>query len=68
MKLRTILATVITMAVVSVSPVLADEVAEFYKGKTITIWSGLSPGGSYTAYALALKDYMPAKIPGNPIS
>ncbi len=66
MKLRTILATVVTTAVVSVSPVLADEVAEFYKGKTITIWSGLSPGGSYTAYALALKDYMPAKIPGNP--
>ena len=48
------------------APAQADEVADFYKDKTLTIWSGLSPGGSYTAYAHALKDYMKKYIPGNP--
>jgi len=47
-------------------PVAADEVADFYRGKTLTIWSGLTPSGSYTAYAMALKDYMPKYIPGHP--
>ena len=53
-------------ATTAASAVNADEVADFYKNKTVTIWSGLSPGGSYTAYALILKDYMPKYIPGNP--
>jgi tripartite-type tricarboxylate transporter receptor subunit TctC len=64
-SVRTALAVVggIMFAAVSAQ---ADEVADFYKGRTLTIWSGLSPGGSYTAYAMALKDYMPQYIPGNP--
>ncbi|NKB22627.1 MAG: hypothetical protein GKS01_19235 [Alphaproteobacteria bacterium] len=53
-------------ATTAMSAANADEVADFYKNKTLTIWSGLSPGGSYTAYALILKDYMPKYIPGNP--
>ena len=53
-------------AMTAATAVNADEVADFYKNKTLTIWSGLSPGGSYTAYALILKDYMPKYIPGKP--
>jgi tripartite-type tricarboxylate transporter receptor subunit TctC len=60
-----VLAVVGGMTVAAV-PAQADEVADFYKDQTLTIWSGLSPGGSYTAYAMALKDYMPKYIPGNP--
>jgi len=48
------------------APAAADEVADFYRGKTLTIWSGLTPGGSYTAYAMALKDHMRKYIPGKP--
>lgn len=48
------------------TPAAADEVADFYKGKTITIWSGHSAGGSYSAYGMALKDYLGKYIPGNP--
>jgi len=48
------------------APVQADEVADFYKGNTLTIWSGLTPGGSYTAYAMALKDHMKKHLPGHP--
>ncbi|MEE8622465.1 MAG: hypothetical protein V3T27_01130, partial [Alphaproteobacteria bacterium] len=32
-------------------PVAAGSVADFYKGKTITIYIGYSPGGGYDAYA-----------------
>jgi tripartite-type tricarboxylate transporter receptor subunit TctC len=66
MKKMTAIAGLFGAAALVSLPAAADEVAKFYKGKTITIWSGLSPGGSYTAYALALKDYMSKKIPGNP--
>jgi tripartite-type tricarboxylate transporter receptor subunit TctC len=59
-------AVAVGAALIAASPAKADEVADFYKDKRITIWSGLSPGGSYTAYAHALKDYMPKYIPGNP--
>jgi tripartite-type tricarboxylate transporter receptor subunit TctC len=62
---RTVLAAVAGI-LFATAPAQADEVADFYKDKTLTIWSGLSPGGSYTAYAMALKDYMPKYIPGNP--
>jgi tripartite-type tricarboxylate transporter receptor subunit TctC len=48
------------------APVAADEIADFYKGKVLTIWSGMTPGGSYTAYAQVLKDHMGKYIPGNP--
>lgn len=57
---------VLGAGLLAAAPVAADEVADFYKNKTLTIWSGLSPGGSYTAYALALKDHMKKFLPGNP--
>lgn len=64
--LSTTLAAAIGVGLLVSAPVAADDVADFYKKKTITIWSGLSPGGSYTAYALALKDHMSKFMPGNP--
>ena len=68
LKTRHVLALVAGLATATsaIPAAIADEVADFYKNKTVTIWSGLSPGGSYTAYALILKDYMPKYIPGNP--
>ena len=42
------------------------DVAEFYKGKSITIIVGYPPGGGYDAYARALTKFMGRHIPGNP--
>ena len=42
------------------------DVADFYKGKTITITVGYPPGGGYDAYARALTRHMGRHIPGNP--
>src|SRR5258708_9123627 len=38
----------------------------FYKGKSIRIIVGLTPGGFYDRWARLLARYMPKYIPGNP--
>jgi tripartite-type tricarboxylate transporter receptor subunit TctC len=46
---------------------LAQEgVANFYKGKTITIVVGTSAGGGYDTYARLMARHMSRHIPGNP--
>lgn len=40
--------------------------SEFYKGKTLEILVGFSPGGGYDAYARALGAVIGRHIPGNP--
>lgn len=47
-------------------PASADEVADFYKGKTVTIAIGFGPGGTYDAYARLFARHMSKHIPGNP--
>ncbi len=44
----------------------ADEVSDFYRGKTVTIVVGYSTGGGYDVQARALAKYWPKYIPGNP--
>ncbi len=44
----------------------ADEISDFYKGKTVTIVVGYSTGGGYDLQARALAKYWPKYIPGNP--
>ena len=45
----------------------AETAAEFYKGKTVELYTGLSAGGAYTAYARTLQRHIRQYIPGNPI-
>ncbi len=46
------------------SPLLAQE--SFYKGKSIRIVVGFSPGGGYDTYARAIARHMGKHVPGNP--
>ncbi|MDP2357321.1 MAG: tripartite tricarboxylate transporter substrate-binding protein [Beijerinckiaceae bacterium] len=46
------------------SPSLAQE--EFYKGRTINLYIGFAPGGSYDLYARTLARHMGKHIPGSP--
>jgi tripartite-type tricarboxylate transporter receptor subunit TctC len=48
------------------APVFAQSVADFYKGKTITIVVGYAPGGGYDPYARMLARHIVRHIPGNP--
>jgi tripartite-type tricarboxylate transporter receptor subunit TctC len=47
-------------------PAQADSVADFYKGKTITLYIGYSSGGGYDTYARTIGRVIGKHIPGNP--
>jgi tripartite-type tricarboxylate transporter receptor subunit TctC len=56
-------------AVLAVAPVgsgWAQSVADFYKGKTVELLVGYSPGGGYDTYARIIARFMGNHIPGNP--
>lgn len=58
---------VIGLACVTASAsVLADAVAEFYKGKDVELYIGYKPGGGYDGYARLVARHMGKHIPGNP--
>jgi tripartite-type tricarboxylate transporter receptor subunit TctC len=44
----------------------ADAVADFYHGKTITLYVAFPPAGGYDIYARILAPYFTRHIPGNP--
>jgi len=48
------------------TPALADPVADFYHGKTITMLVGFPPGGGYDLYARVMAPHFTRHIPGNP--
>jgi len=45
----------------------ADAVADFYKGKQISVYIGFTAGGGYDAYARLVAKHMGNHIPGNPV-
>src|SRR5262245_60729212 len=58
------LAAVVTLCV---TPTAAQQsVADFYKGKTISILMGTGPGASYDAYGRTIAEYLSKHIPGRP--
>ena len=49
------------------TPVKAQSVADFYRGKTITFYVGTGPGpGAVSAYPIAISQIIRKYIPGNP--
>ncbi len=47
-------------------PARADAIADFYRGKRITLVTSASPGGGYDLYARLLATHMTRHIPGEP--
>ncbi len=44
----------------------AEPVADFYNGKTISLYVGFPPGGGYDLYARVVAPHFSRHIPGNP--
>ena len=64
--MKTILTTfALTLALAS--PAAAQAPADFFKGKTLTIYVGLSAGGGYDMNARLLSRHIGKYIPGNPL-
>jgi tripartite-type tricarboxylate transporter receptor subunit TctC len=49
-----------------VTPAAAQDAASFYKGKTVRLVVGFTPGGGYDVYARTLARHYGRHIPGNP--
>ena len=62
---RHIIAAVALLAAAA-SPAAADDVADFYKGKTVTIVVGSRAGTGFDVYARVLQRHLRRHIPGNP--
>ncbi|MFT5485464.1 MAG: tripartite-type tricarboxylate transporter receptor subunit TctC [Paracoccaceae bacterium] len=48
------------------APAAADAVADFYKGKTITVVVAAGPGGGHTKYTQYLAPFLEKYLPGSP--
>ena len=59
-------AFLIAAVCLAATPLRADAISDFYRGKTFTIFIGYPPGGSYDLNARAIARTLGSKIPGNP--
>jgi tripartite-type tricarboxylate transporter receptor subunit TctC len=60
------LAGALALILAAHAPAAADPVADFYRGKTISLYVGFPPGGGYDLYARVFAPYFSRHIPGNP--
>jgi tripartite-type tricarboxylate transporter receptor subunit TctC len=60
------IAIISLLAALSIAPVHADPVADFYRGKRINLIIGYGTGGGYDQYARLLGHFIGEHIPGNP--
>lgn len=66
--MRVFARTAIAVAILigAASAAMADSVADFYKGKTVTVVVGYPPASGYTLYGQMLAKYWSDHIPGRP--
>jgi tripartite-type tricarboxylate transporter receptor subunit TctC len=62
-----LLFVIVMISIPAAAAARADEVADFYRGKQITLYVGFSPGGGYDAYARLLARHLGKYIPGKPL-
>ena len=66
MRSLDVLSGIATAALVAATPVSAQSLAEFYRGKSISLEIPTSVGGGYDVHARLLARHMGRFIPGNP--
>lgn len=66
MRLRKISGATALAAAVAAAPASAQGIAEFYKGKTVTLVISSGPGGGYDTLSRTVARYIGRHIPGQP--
>jgi tripartite-type tricarboxylate transporter receptor subunit TctC len=66
MNKRIMIATAAAVVAISLPASAADDLAAFYKGKTVSLVVSTGEGGTYDTVARSISRYMPKHIPGNP--
>ena len=68
MNARLLISSIFVLSLILSSPaaVRADAVADFYKGRTISLMIGFGVGGGYDTYSRLLARHYGRHIPGNP--
>ena len=64
--MRFIAMVAVAIACLSAVPAKSDGVADFYRGKSISLIIGFGEGGGYDLSARLVAQYLPRFIPGNP--
>jgi tripartite-type tricarboxylate transporter receptor subunit TctC len=64
--MRSVIALALPLCLPAAQSVAQDAVADFYRGKQVSVMIGFSPGGSSSLYAQALARHMGRYLPGNP--
>src|SRR5215475_10405072 len=64
--MRPLIAALVALPALVATPAAAQSVADFYRGKTVTIVVSTSTGGGYDAMARAVARHIGRHIPGNP--
>ena len=63
---RRIARAIVLAGVLGAQQVQAESVADFYRGRTVTLSVGTSPGGGYDIYARIIARHIGRHIPGEP--
>ncbi len=63
---KTLGVAAVALAAMAAMPATADPVADFYRGKTMTMMISSGVGGGYNAFSRTLSRHMGKHIPGNP--
>jgi len=61
-----LLAVFVAAALAAAAPAKGDAVADYYKGRNLTLIISFAPGGGYDTYARTIIQHMPGHIPGKP--
>jgi tripartite-type tricarboxylate transporter receptor subunit TctC len=64
--MKPVASAIVAVAIALASPTAADGIADFYKGKTVTVIVGYPPASGYTLYGQMLAKYLSDHVPGKP--
>src|SRR3954469_3462840 len=67
-RVSPIMGTIVGAFLAAALPARADDVAEFYKGKVITLTVSAGAGGGYDTLARTLARFLGRHVPGEPIA